>query len=266
MHERHRRSRSLLVSLLVLVAVALSAAAPAVTLGANSISLDKVVGGLKSPTQITNANDGTDRLFVVEQRGTIRVIKGGVLQPGYFLDIRSKVADGGERGLLGLAFHPNFKSNHRFFVYYTRNGGDIVVSRFTTNSARTRASASTAKPLLLIEHSARDQPQRRLDRVRAERLPVRRRRRWRRRRRPGQRRAAEVHELPRQDPAHQRERVRAPASSTGTRSPSRIPSPARSRGSARSGRTACATRGASRSIAPTGGCSSPTSARTGTRR
>jgi hypothetical protein len=139
MHERHRRSRSLLVSLLVLVAIAISAAAPAVTVGAFSISLDKVVGGLKSPTQITNANDDTNRLFVVEQRGTIRVIKDGVLQPGYFLDIRSKVADGGEPGLLGLAFHPNFRSTHRLFVYSPRNGGNIVVSRFTSNASRTRS-------------------------------------------------------------------------------------------------------------------------------
>lgn len=153
MHDR-RRARSFVTLGLTMAALLLALAGPPATSAAFSISLSKVLGGLASPTQITNANDGTDRLFVLEQRGTIRVIDGGVLQPGYFLDIRSKVADGGERGLLGIAFHPNFASNHRFFVYYTRNGGDVVVSRFTTNSARTKASASTAKPLLLIEHSA----------------------------------------------------------------------------------------------------------------
>jgi glucose/arabinose dehydrogenase len=154
MHDRPRRPRSILVTVFALAALALSAAAPPTTVGAVTITLSKVVGGLSSPTQITNAGDGTNRLFVVEQRGTIRVIENGVLKPGYFLDIRSKVAAGGERGLLGLAFHPNFQSNHRFYVSYTRNGGDVVVSRFTTNAARTKASASTAKPLLLIEHSA----------------------------------------------------------------------------------------------------------------
>ena len=82
------------------------------------------------------------------------MIQGGVLQPGYFMDITGKVEDGGERGLLGLAFDPHFKTNHRLFVYYTRNGGDIVVSRFTTNAARTDVIESTARPLLLIEHSA----------------------------------------------------------------------------------------------------------------
>ena len=70
------------------------------------------------------------------------------------MDIRSKVEDGGERGLLGLAFDPNFVTNGRLFVYYTRNGGDIVVSRFSTNASHTDVIESTARPLLLIEHSA----------------------------------------------------------------------------------------------------------------
>ena len=154
MHDRRRRSRPAIVTLLALAALAWSAAAPLTAFGAVGISLSPIVSGLASPTQITNAHDGTNRLFVVEQRGTIRVIQNGVLQPGYFMNIAGKVEDGGERGLLGLAFDPNFKNNHRLFVYYTRNGGDIVVSRFTTNAARTDVIESTARPLLLIEHSA----------------------------------------------------------------------------------------------------------------
>jgi len=151
-HTRQRR-RSFIVTLLALVAISVSAVSPAAA-AAFTISLSPVLSGLHSPTQITNAHDGTNRLFVVEQRGTIRVIKDGVLQPGYFLDIQSKVQDGGERGLLGLAFDPRFTSNHYLYVYYTRYGGDVVVSRFTTNAARTDAIESTAHPLLLIEHSA----------------------------------------------------------------------------------------------------------------
>jgi glucose/arabinose dehydrogenase len=146
--------RSFFVTLLALAAIALSAVSPTGVAAAVRISLGPVLSGFASPTQITNAKDGSNRLFVVEQRGTIRVIQNGVLQPGYFLDIRSKVEDGGERGLLGLAFHPQFKSNHYVYVFYTRNGGDIVVSRFTTNAARTPAIETTARPLLLIEHSA----------------------------------------------------------------------------------------------------------------
>jgi glucose/arabinose dehydrogenase len=154
MHDRRRRSRPAFVTLLALAALAWSAVAPLTALGAGGISLGPVTDGLISPTQITNAHDGTNRLFVVEQRGTIRVIQGGVLQPGFFMNITGKVEDGGERGLLGLAFDPHFKTNHRLFVYYTRNGGDIVVSRFTTNAARTDVIESTARPMLLIEHSA----------------------------------------------------------------------------------------------------------------
>jgi len=67
------------------------------------------------------------------------------------MDIRSKVEAGGERGLLGLAFDPNFKWNGRLFVYYTRNGGDIVVSRFVTNAAHTDVIESE----ILIELRAR---------------------------------------------------------------------------------------------------------------
>src|SRR3954469_22907644 len=151
--DRPRR-RPFLVTILALAALTATAVDPAGAAAAFGITLHPVVSGLLSPVQITNAHDGTNRLFVVEQRGTIRVIQNGVLQPGSFLDIRSKVEDGGERGLLGLAFHPKFASNHFLYVFYTRNGGDVVVSRFTTNAARTDAIESTAHPLLLIEHSA----------------------------------------------------------------------------------------------------------------
>jgi glucose/arabinose dehydrogenase len=153
MHERRRRSRSAIVTILALAALAWSAAAPLTAFGAGAISLDHVMGGFESPTQITSARDGTNRLFVVEQRGTIKAIApGGAVST--FMDIRTKVEDGGERGLLGLAFDPNFVWNGRLFVYYTRNGGDIVVSRFVTNASHTDVIESSARPLLLIEHSA----------------------------------------------------------------------------------------------------------------
>jgi len=155
MHDRRRRSRPAIVSLLALAALAWSATAPLTAFAAGGVSLGHITDGLLNPTQITNAHDGTNRLFIVEQRGTIRVIQDGVLQPGYFMNIAGKVDDGArERGLLGLAFDPHFATNRRLYVYYTRNGGDIVVSRFTTNAARTDVIESTARPMLLIEHSA----------------------------------------------------------------------------------------------------------------
>ena len=72
-----------------------------------------VARGLQSPLYLTHADDGSGQLFVVEQPGTIRIIVQGILQPKPFLDITNRVLSGGERGLLGLAFHPNHRKNGR---------------------------------------------------------------------------------------------------------------------------------------------------------
>lgn len=91
-----------------------------------------------SPVEYTYANDGTNRVFVVEQAGRIRVFDNNpaVASAGTYLDIRSKVASGGEMGLLGLAFHPDFKQNGFFYVNYTKdNPRETVVSRFKASSA-----------------------------------------------------------------------------------------------------------------------------------
>jgi glucose/arabinose dehydrogenase len=155
MHDRSRRSRPL-VAIIALFALSVAAlGAPSPARGSDiSILLGKLADGLRPLTQVTNAGDGTNRLFLVEKRGTIRVYQNGALRSGYFMDIRSKVEDNGERGLLGLAFHPDFETNHRLFVFYTRNGGDVVVSRYTTNAAGTDVIESSHSPLMLIEHSA----------------------------------------------------------------------------------------------------------------
>jgi glucose/arabinose dehydrogenase len=93
------------------------------TKGALTINLEKIVSGLRSPLLLTNAKDGSGRLFVVEQTGQVRIIKNGALLVTPFLDVSgkmvniSKVYD--ERGLLGLAFHPNYTNNGRFFVFYS---------------------------------------------------------------------------------------------------------------------------------------------------
>ncbi|MBI2822498.1 MAG: PQQ-dependent sugar dehydrogenase [Acidobacteria bacterium] len=83
------------------------------------LRLERVAGGLREPVFITHAGDGTGRLFVLEQRGRILLLKGEIVQPVPFLDISQKVDSGGEKGLLGLAFHPDFGANGRFFVNYT---------------------------------------------------------------------------------------------------------------------------------------------------
>ena len=91
-----------------------------------------------SPVEYTYANDGTNRVFVIEQEGKIRVFENdaNTATAGTYLDIRNKVASGGEMGLLGLAFHPDFKQNGFFYVNYTKNNPrETIVSRFKASSA-----------------------------------------------------------------------------------------------------------------------------------
>jgi glucose/arabinose dehydrogenase len=155
MRTRRLIHRPRILTLVMLTAFAVSIAAPSLTSAASyKLVFARIATGLAAPTQVTNAGDGTNRLFIVEKRGTIRVLGAGGIQPGYFMDIRSIVADSGEQGLLGVAFHPDFETNRTLFVYYTRNGGDIVVSRYTTNAAGTNVDETVPRPLLVIEHSA----------------------------------------------------------------------------------------------------------------
>ena len=99
------------------------------------VTLESVATGLDAPLAIVNAHDGTNRLFVVEQGGRIRIVKDGTLQPAPFLDVSDRISSGGERGLLGLAFHPGFPADPRLFVDYTDPNGDTQVSSFAVNPA-----------------------------------------------------------------------------------------------------------------------------------
>ncbi|MBI5611850.1 MAG: PQQ-dependent sugar dehydrogenase [Gammaproteobacteria bacterium] len=102
------------------------------------VTLQSLASGLVSPVQVTHAGDGSGRLFIVEQRGTLRVYQNGQLAGGFFLDIRTRVTAGGETGLLGLAFHPQFKTNGRFYVNYTAPGPlRTVIAEFTLGAAAT---------------------------------------------------------------------------------------------------------------------------------
>ena len=98
--------------------------------GVVDLELVPFVDGLEAPLLATHAGDGSGRVFVVEQVGRIRVVKDGELLDEPFLDISDRLVSGGEQGLLGLAFHPDYRSNGRFFVNYTDEAGDTVVSRF----------------------------------------------------------------------------------------------------------------------------------------
>lgn len=99
---------------------------------AQTVNLELFANGLSSPLGIENAGD--DRLFVNEQDGVIKIINpDGSVNPTPFLDIDNLISSGGERGLLGLAFHPDYANNGYFFVNYTNNAGHTIVSRFTVD-------------------------------------------------------------------------------------------------------------------------------------
>jgi len=98
---------------------------------------------------VTNAADGSGRLFVVEQRGRIRVIRDGRSLAVPFLDIVDRVASGGERGLLGLAFHPDYPADPRFFVDYTDLKGNTVVSSFRVDPADPDRADPASETILL---------------------------------------------------------------------------------------------------------------------
>jgi glucose/arabinose dehydrogenase len=107
--------------------------------------------GLQVPTQVVAANDGTSRLFVAEKRGVIRVFTGSGMQGPSYLDIRSKVATEGERGLLGVAFAPQFRISPYLWVTYTRKGdGALVVSRFTAPSATARQVYGSTERIVFV--------------------------------------------------------------------------------------------------------------------
>ena len=93
------------------------------------LTLTHVADGLVSPVFVTGAGTGDGRLYVVEQGGRIRVVEpDGSLRAEPFVDLSDRISSGGERGLLGLAFHPRYASNGRLFVDYTDRDGNTVVS------------------------------------------------------------------------------------------------------------------------------------------
>jgi len=128
-----------------------SASRPAFDPARVKVRLRPVVGGLDSPLYATGAGDGSGRLFIVQQTGQIRIVDRGRLLPGPFLDISSLIASGGEQGLLGLAFHPHYRENGRFFVDYTDLRGNTVVAEYRRNPTDpNRADPSSARMILHV--------------------------------------------------------------------------------------------------------------------
>ncbi len=126
--------------------------------GPDHLSAQLVVSGLADPIGVTNAGDGSGRLFVVQRSGQVRVINpDGTLRSAPFVDLSgaARFVSGGEQGLLGLAFHPNFAANGRVFVDYTRGDGggawQEVVSELSASPDRSTASAASERILLVVD-------------------------------------------------------------------------------------------------------------------
>jgi glucose/arabinose dehydrogenase len=112
-----------------------------------------ITSGLSNPVFLAQPLDD-GRIFVVEQPGRIRLVKNGVLQTTPFLDISSRVLSGGERGLLSVAFHPQYATNRFFYVYFTtQTNGDIRIERFTTTANPEVADPATSKLIITAPHS-----------------------------------------------------------------------------------------------------------------
>jgi glucose/arabinose dehydrogenase len=111
-----------------------------------------ILSGLNAPVGLTNAGDGSGRLFIIEQAGLVRVVVDGALLPEPYLDIRERVGDErSEQGLLGLAFHPGYAQNGYLFVNYTDTQGDTVISRFqVSGSDNNRADPGSETRLLNV--------------------------------------------------------------------------------------------------------------------
>ena len=114
--------------------------------------VERIITGLEYPVFVTHAGDGSGRIFVVEQRGRIRIIKNGVTNDVPFLDISDRVnCCKGERGLLGLAFPPTYSESRHFYLSYSDGAGHTTISRFATSEYPDRADEESEEILLTID-------------------------------------------------------------------------------------------------------------------
>lgn len=112
--------------------------------------LEIFIQGLSAPLGLENANDGSDRIFIVEKGGRIKIIENGNVLATPFLNISTLISTGGEQGLLGLAFHPDYSVNGYFYVHYTDLDGDSQISRFIRSADPNVANAASEFSVLTV--------------------------------------------------------------------------------------------------------------------
>lgn len=115
-----------------------------------AIKTQLVANGLSHPLFVVAPRGDVSRIFIVEKTGRVRIVKWGTLLPTPFLDLSAKVSTGSEQGLLGLAFHPGYASNGRFFVDYTDPAGNTVVSQFRVSATADVADALSESVILQV--------------------------------------------------------------------------------------------------------------------
>lgn len=142
----------LMMMLPVLVNAPVAAQATAFDPASFDVRLELVADGFAQPLFLTDAGDGSGRLFVVEKGGTIRIIDDGAVVEAPFLDLTDRVlSEGYEQGLLGLAFAPDYDDSGVFYVDYTDLDGNTVVSRFSVSGDPNAADAGSEQVLLRQE-------------------------------------------------------------------------------------------------------------------
>jgi glucose/arabinose dehydrogenase len=150
-------ARAGVLSLVVVVALALTGqtSTTASDSGVFDFGLELVADGLDQPVQVVDPGDGSGRLFVVEQPGRIRIVRDGQVVPESLLDITDLVGCCGERGLLSVAFHPDYANNGYVFIDYTDRNGDTVVARYQVSTTDpNRVDVASAETILVVDQPA----------------------------------------------------------------------------------------------------------------
>jgi glucose/arabinose dehydrogenase len=111
------------------------------------------IGNFDSPVYVTSPPQDRRRIFVVEQGGRVRIVRDGKAVARPFLDVADRIAAGGERGLLSIAFPPDYRSSGLFYVYYTAENGDIRIVEYRRSSVE-RADHDSARVVLSVSHPA----------------------------------------------------------------------------------------------------------------
>jgi glucose/arabinose dehydrogenase len=148
------RGRWLTAAVATVASATLLGMAPSVPDASRVLDLEirPVAGNFDSPLLVTNAGDGSGRLFVVERGGRVFVVKNGQRRERPWLDISRITQAGGEQGLLGLAFHPDFETNRRFYVNHINRSGNTVIARYKVyENKRGKAKPSSRRVILRID-------------------------------------------------------------------------------------------------------------------